>query len=69
MEKTNQEKSEGKLLAFAHDIILATNKYDDGEVYQIVESYIGKESIIKYKHSKNIELNEDEIEYLVNKLK
>lgn len=68
MENTNQEKSEDKLLAFAYDIILATYKHDDGEIYQIVESYIGRDAIIKYKHSQNIELEEEEIDYLVKKL-
>lgn len=58
-----------KLLAFAQEIILNICNYDDDEVYKTVKSYIGIEAVIKYKHSQNIELNEEEIDYLVSKIK
>ena len=66
--KAQQAASKDRLLSFAHDIILAMSGCDD-EIYQTVEGYIGKDEIIKFKHSQGIELNDDEIDYLVKKLK
>lgn len=66
--KAQQAASKDRLLSFAHDIILAMSGCDD-EIYATVERYIGKDEIIKFKHSQDIELNDDEIDYLVKKLK
>lgn len=63
-----KKNADDNLLAFAQEIILHICNYDDDEVYKTVKSYIGIEAVIKYKHSQNIELNEEEIEYLVSKL-
>ena len=66
-----KKKANEKFLAFAQEVICDISNYDDGdnEVYKTVEGYIGKKEIIKYKHSQHIDLNEDEINYLVSKLK
>lgn len=64
-----KKKANEKFLAFAQEVILDISSYDSDDVYKTVEGYIGKDEIIKYKHSQNIELDEDEIDYLVNKLK
>lgn len=64
-----KKKADEELLAFAQEIILNICNYDDTEVYKTVKSYIGIEAVIKYKHSQNIELNEEEIDYLVSKIK
>ena len=66
--KAQQTASKDRLLSFAHDIILAMSGCDD-EIYQTVEGYIGKDEIIKFKHSQGVDLNEEEINYLVKKLK
>lgn len=66
--KAQQAASKDRLLSFAHDIILAMSGCDD-EIYQTVEGYIGKDEIIKFKHSQGIDLNDDEVDYLVKKLK
>lgn len=64
-----KKKADEELLAFAQEIILNICNYDDKEVYKTVKSYIGIEAVIKYKHSQNIKLNEEEIDYLVGKIK
>lgn len=66
--KAQQAASIDRLLSFAHDIILTMSGCDD-EIYQTVEGYIGKNEIIKFKHSQGIELNDEEVDYLVKKLK
>ena len=66
--KAQQAAAKDRFMSFAHDIILAMSGCDD-EIYQTVEGYIGKDEIIKFKHSQGIELNDDEIDYLVVKLK
>ena len=56
---------------FAYDIILALHE-DDGvrdKVYQTIESRIGIDEMIKFKHSQKIELSDTEINYLVGKLR
>lgn len=55
---------------FAHKIIVSLNKGNDTDVmcYQAVEEIIGKEEIIKFKYSQNIELSDSEIKYLVESL-
>lgn len=63
-----QVASKDRLLSFAHDIILAISGCDD-EIYEVVEGYIGKVEIIKFKHSQGIDLNGDEVDYLVKQLK
>lgn len=63
-----QIASKDRLLSFAHDIILAISGCDD-EIYEVVEGYIGKVEIIKFKHSQGIDLNGDEVDYLVKQLK
>lgn len=59
-----------KITDFAHNIIAALDKGNDTETmaYQSIKDTIGIEEIIKYKHANNIELYEDEISYLVQKL-
>ena len=64
-----KKKADEELLAFAQEIILNICNYDDDEVYKTVKSYIGIEAVIKYKHSQSIELNEEEIDYLISKIK
>lgn len=66
--KAQQAASKDRLLSFAHDIILAMSGCDD-EIYQTVGGYIGKDEIIKFKHSQGIDLNDEEVDYLVKKLK
>ena len=66
--KAQQAASKDRLLSFAHDIILAMSGCDD-EIYQTVEGYIGKDEIIKFKHSQGVDLNDEEVDYLVKKLK
>lgn len=68
LEDTKKKANE-KLLAFAQEVILDISNYTEDEVYETVEGYIGKEAIIKYKHSQGIELNNGEIDYLIGKLK
>lgn len=59
-----------KIKDFAYNIIAALDKGNDTNVmaYQAVEEIIGIKEIIKFKHSKNIELSESEINYLVDNL-
>lgn len=66
--KAQQAASIDRLLSFAHDIILAMSGCDD-EIYQTVKGYIGIDETIKFKHSQGIELNDEEVDYLVKKLK
>ncbi len=66
--EAQQAASKDRFLSFARDIIINMNGCDD-EIYQIVKNYIGIDEIIKFKHSQGIELNDDEIDYLVKKLK
>lgn len=66
--KAQQAAANDRFMSFAHDIILAMSGCDD-EIYQTVKGYIGIDEIIKFKHSQGIDLNDDEITYLVNKLK
>lgn len=51
-------------------MLFALDKGNDTETmaYQSIKDVIGIEEIIKYKHANNIELYEDEISYLVDKL-
>lgn len=41
---------------------------DEDEIYGIVKDELGIDEIIKFKHSKHIELNDDELNYLVSKI-
>nr|DAI24218.1 MAG TPA: hypothetical protein [Caudoviricetes sp.] len=68
--KTIQKKSKEKIIDFAHKMLFALDKGNDTETmaYQSIKDVIGIEEIIKYKHANNIELYEDEISYLVDKL-
>lgn len=66
--KVQQAAAKDRLLSFAHDIILAMSGCDD-EIYQTVKGYIGIDETIKFKHSQGIELNDEEVDYLVKKLK
>lgn len=66
--KAQQAASKDRLLSFSHDIILAMSGCDD-EIYKTVEGYIGKDEIIKFKHSQGVGLNDEEVDYLVKKLK
>lgn len=42
---------------------------DEDDIYQLVENEVGIDAIIKFKHKKNMELTDKEIDYLVSKLK
>lgn len=66
--KVQQAAAKDRFMSFAHDIILAMSGCDD-EIYQTVKGYIGIDEIIKFKHSQGIELNDEEVDYLVKKLK
>lgn len=66
--KVQQAAAKDRFMSFAHDIILAMSGCDD-EIYQTVKGYIGIDEIIKFKHSQGIDLNDDEVDYLVKKLK
>lgn len=70
-ERKKQAKQEA--LDFAYDIILAFHEHEgDGvhdRVHQIIESRIGIDELIKFKHSQKIELSDTEINYLVGKLR
>lgn len=41
---------------------------DEDEIYGIVKDELGIDEIIKFKHSKHIELNDDELNFLVSKI-
>lgn len=42
---------------------------DEDDIYQLVENEVGIDAIIKFKHKKDMELTDKEIDYLVSKLK
>lgn len=42
---------------------------DEDAIYQLVENEVGIDAIIKFKHKKDMELTDKEIDYLVSKLK
>lgn len=69
--KEQKQQAKQDALDFAYDIILA---FQEGEnvcdrVHQVVESRIGIDEMIKFKHSQKIELSDTEINYLVGKLR
>lgn len=66
--KAQQAAANDRFMSFSHDIILAMSGCDD-EIYKTVEGYIGKDEIIKFKHSQGVDLNDEEVDYLVKKLK
>lgn len=66
---TQRESSKKKLASFANNIITAMYSNEGADIYKVVENCIGKDVIIKFKFSQKIELNYEEIEYLVSKLK
>lgn len=61
-----QEASRAQILSLAYNVIY--NIDDSDELYDAVKDCIGIDQIIKYKHSKDIELDDKEIDYLVSKL-
>lgn len=65
-QKAEQEE---KLLSFAQDIILSVNTCTSLSVTDVVNQYIGKDEVIKFKHSSGIQLSDNELDYLVSKLK
>lgn len=72
MEKelvTQRESSKKKLVSFANNIITSMYSNESEDIYKVVENCIGIDAIIKFKFSQKIELNYEEIEYLVSKLK
>lgn len=66
-----KKQAKQEALDFAYDIILAFHEGDDvrDKVYQTIESRIGIDEMIKFKHSQKIELSDTEINYLVGKLR
>ncbi len=42
---------------------------NEGDIYQLVESEVGIDAIIKFKHKQDMKLTDKEIDYLVSKLK
>lgn len=66
---TQRESSKKKLLSFANNIITSMYSNEGADIYKVVENCIGIDAIIKFKFSQKIELNYEEIEYLVSKLK
>lgn len=42
---------------------------DEDDIYQLVKNEVGIDAIIKFKHKKDMELTDKEIDYLVSKLK
>lgn len=66
---TQRESSKKKLASFANNIITAMYSNEGADIYKVVENCIGIDAIIKFKFSQKIELNYEEIEYLVGKLK
>lgn len=63
-----KKEFEDKIDAFAHDILSVTS-HNTYEVNKVVEKYIGKDEVIKFKHANNLELTGEELDYLVSKLK
>ena len=41
---------------------------NEGDIYQLVESEVGIDAIIKFKHKQDMKLTDKEIDYLVSKL-
>lgn len=66
--KAQQAAANDRFMSFSHDIILAMSGCDV-EIYKTVEGYIGEDEIIKFKHSQGVDLNDEEVDYLVKKLK
>lgn len=68
-ERKKQAKQEA--LDFAFGIILDFREGNGvrDKVYQTIESRIGIDEMIKFKHSQKIELSDTEINYLVGKLR
>lgn len=66
---TQRESSKKKLVSFANNIITSMYSNEGADIYKVVENCIGKDAIIKFKFQQKIELNYEEIEYLVGKLK
>lgn len=69
--KEQKQQAKQEALDFAYDIILAFHEGDGvrDKVYQTIESRIGIDEMIKFKHSQKIELSDTEINYLVDKLR
>ena len=69
--KEQKQQAKQEALDFAYDIILALREGDGvrDKVYQTIESRIGIDEIIKFKHWQKIELSDTEINYLVGKLR
>lgn len=69
--KDLKKQAKQEALDFAYDIILAFHEGDGvrDKVYQTIESRIGIDEMIKFKHSQKIELSDTEINYLVGKLR
>lgn len=63
-----KKELEDRLMTFAHDIILSVSSCTTENASTIVERYIGKDEVIKFKHANNIELSDNELDYLVSKL-
>lgn len=66
---TQRESLKKKLVSFANNIITSMYSNEGADIYKVVENCIGIDAIIKLKFSQKIELNYEEIEYLVSKLK
>lgn len=66
---TQRESLKKKLVSFANNIITSMYSNEGADIYKVVENCIGIDAIIKFKFSQKIELNYEEIEYLVSKLK
>lgn len=66
---TQRESSKKKLVSFANNIITSMYSNEGADIYKVVENCIGIDAIIKFKFSQKIELNYEETEYLVSKLK
>ncbi len=64
-----KKKADAKLMSLVQDIILSINACTADDPNKIIEGYIGKDSLIKLKHANGIQLTEEELDYLVSKLK
>ena len=67
--KEQQEKSKDKFMAFAQDVILSASMSTATDITKVVEGYIGKDAVIKFKHANDIQLTDEEIDYLISNLK
>lgn len=69
--KEQKEQAKQEALDFAFGIILDFREGNGvrDKVYQTIESRIGIDEMIKFKHSQKIELSDTEINYLVGKLR